>query len=161
MEKKYTLKQLAEYLDAEFEGDAEKHVFGIADLQQATSGQLSFLAKKQFEPYLQTSRAGILVVKADVPVPARSNVIRVADPYLAYAKLTRLFVDRQPVQPGIHPSAVVHSSAIIASTASIGPNCVIDAGVTIGDGSELQCGIAVGKNSRIGSNCIIYANVSV
>src|SRR5690606_33060749 len=156
MEKKYTLKQLAEYLDAEFEGDSGKEVTGIADLQQATSGQLSFLAKKQFEPYLQTSRAGILVVKAGVTVPIGSNVIRVADPYLAYAKLTRLFVDRQPAQTGIHPSAAVHPSAVIAPTASIGPNCVIDAGVTIGEGTELQCGILVGKNSRIGSHCTIY-----
>ncbi len=161
MGQQYSLQQLAEYLGVGFEGDADVCVSGIASLQNATENDLAFLSKKQFEKLLLSTRAAIVVLKPDIQAPPHLGVLHHDDPYLAYARLSQLFVARQPALEGIHPTATVDPSCIIAKTAAIGPNCVLEAGVHIGDNSELQAGVFIGANSRIGDQCVIYANVAI
>lgn len=159
METRHNLRTICAYLDAELEGDADKVVSGIADLQLAEADQISFLAKKQYLPYLESTRAGAVIVGHSVTAPAHLNLLRVKDPYLAYAKLTALFVKRARPASGIHPSAVVDASAEVAESASIGPNCVIEANVVIGDHTVLHAGVCVGSGTRIGSDCLLYPHV--
>ena len=46
-----TLGQLAEALGAQLKGPAALQITGLATLQEATAGQLSFLANKQYRKY--------------------------------------------------------------------------------------------------------------
>src|SRR5690606_34171678 len=112
MNNSFTLQKLAEYLGAEWIGDPQHSVSGIASLDRAEAHHLSFVSKKQFESHLQTTRAGIVIIKNDTTAPERVNVLRVPDPYLAYAKATKLFCRRSKLPPGIHPSAAVDPSAV-------------------------------------------------
>lgn len=159
MRQAYSLAELAEYLEAQYEGDATVTVSAIADLKLANKEQLSFLSNKKFEAYLDSTEAGIVVLALDVKPPKPLNVIRCKDPYLAYAKLSALFVKRVPAQDNIHASAVVAPTAQIAKSAKIGPGCVVEDGATVGEGTELQAGVFVGQNTSVGSDCLIYANV--
>lgn len=156
-----SLKQLAEYLQASWSGDPEKTVTGIANLAHAEPHHLSFLSKKQFSAYLDSTRAGIVIVKDDMPAPDGLNLLRVPNPYLAYATLSRLFCQRSPQACGIHPSATVDPTAVIAPSASIGAGCSIAADVEIGENTEILPGAAIGAGSRLGANCIIYPHVVI
>jgi UDP-3-O-[3-hydroxymyristoyl] glucosamine N-acyltransferase len=155
----YTLKQLADYLGAHFEGDAEISVTGIANLAKATVSDLSFLSSKQYEHFLETTQAGIVILQKDFEPTRALNRILVDDPYLAYARISVLFCQRISVPQGIHPSAVIDPSARVASTAMVGPNCVVGAHSVIDDGSELLAGVVIGAHCHVGKNCLLHANV--
>ncbi len=157
----FTVEQLAQRLGAVFEGDGDTQVSGVADLKLANATEVSFLAAQKFVEHLAHTQAGAVVVRLDCEVPEHLTVIRVADPYLAYAQLSGWFVTRRQVPPGVHPSATVHESAVVADNARIGPNCVVDEGAQVGPNTELQAGVYVGQNVRIGADCVLYANVSL
>lgn len=157
----HSMAEIATFLEAECSGDCEHKVDSIADLKGAESTQLSFLSNKKFAPHLQTTRAGIVIVALDCEAPAHLNLVKVPDPYLAYARVSRLFVQRGLGASGIHPSATVAPSAIVHASARIGPNCVLEANACVGKNSELQAGVFVGQGAAIGEDCLIYANVNI
>lgn len=161
MAREYSLHFLAEKLGCSYQGEGDKTVIEVADLESASADQLSFLSNKRFEAHLETTQAGIVIVKQGQTAPPHLNLLLVDDPYLAYATLSSLFERRQQQVVGIHPSAVVDPSAQIDPTAAIGANCVIEADVVIGPNSELCPGVFVGARSRLGAHCLIYPNVSL
>lgn len=157
----FSLRHLAEYLQADWSGDPEATVIGIANLAHAEPHHLSFLSKKQFAAYLNSTRAGIVIVKDDVTAPESLNLLRVSNPYSAYATVSRLFCRRPPQPQGIHPFAFVDPTAVIAPSASVGSGCSIAEDVEIGENTEILPGAVIGAGSRLGANCIIYPNVVI
>ena len=115
--KQFSLAQLAEMLGAELRGDAQKKILGLATLQEASADQLSFLANAHYRKQLASTQAGAMLLSAKDAADYRGNCLIVADPYLAYAKLSHFF-DRTPKQPaGIHPSAVIAEEIAFARMA--------------------------------------------
>lgn len=171
MNKSYTFKQIVDALQVESQvvewqvppntdmGDIV--VEGIGNLESASSRDLSFLSKPQYLPFLESTQAGIILVQKEIEVPQHLTVIRVDNPYLAYAQLSGLFSDRICADVGVHPSATVDPTAQIDPGAIISANCVIGPHVVIGKGSELQPGVVIGACSNIGSDCLIYANAVI
>lgn len=148
--KQFSLAQLAEMLGAELRGDAQKNILGLATLQEANPDQLSFLANAHYRKQLASTQAGAMLLSAKDAADYRGNCLIVADPYLAYAKLSHFF-DRTPKQPaGIHPSAVIAESALVDSTACIGPGVVIDEEAVIAAGVSIGAHCVIGARSRIG-----------
>lgn len=144
-----TLGQLAEALGAELKGPEALQITGLATLQEAGPGQLSFLANKQYRKYLDHAKAGAVLLKAEDAATFAGNALIVPDPYLAYARVSHLF-DRKPkAVAGIHPSAVVAEDAQVDASASIGPFAVIEAGARIG------ANVSVGAHCFIGARCVI------
>jgi UDP-3-O-[3-hydroxymyristoyl] glucosamine N-acyltransferase len=158
MKKSYTLKALADYLRAPYVGNADVVVSAIANLAKATPSELSFLSKKQFAHFLESTQAGIVIVQKDIRTERAMNAILVDDPYLAYAQVSGLFSDRIAGKQGIHPRATVHETAIIAESAIIGANCVVGAHTIIGEHTELLPGVVVGDHCIIGKRCLLHAN---
>ena len=56
----------------------------------------------------------------------------------------------------IHPTAIVDPSAKVPASCSIGPFCIIHAGVELGENCELISNVVIGGPSRFGSNNKIY-----
>lgn len=144
-----TLGQLAEALGAQLKGPEALQITGLATLQEATAGQLSFLANKQYRKYLDDSQAGAVLLKAEDAEGFAGNALIVADPYLAYARISHLFDPKPKAVAGIHPSAVVHENAQVDASASIGPFAVIESGARIG------ANVTVGAHCFIGARCVI------
>ncbi|MGI0115975.1 UDP-3-O-(3-hydroxymyristoyl)glucosamine N-acyltransferase [Zooshikella sp. RANM57] len=157
----YTLKQVAEYLQADLIGDAQLILTGLATLQDATPKDLSFLANPAYRKYLATSKAGAVILNPDMAAQFSGNVIVVANPYLAYAKISHLFDSSRQFETGIHPSAVVHHTVELADSVYIGPNVVIESGVTIGEHAVIESGSVVGRDSLIGAYTHISRNVTI
>jgi UDP-3-O-[3-hydroxymyristoyl] glucosamine N-acyltransferase len=161
MKTSFRLKQIADHLQAAWSGDPDVTVSGIANLAHAEPHHLSFLSKKKYSSHLADTRAGIVIVQEDIAAPDRLNLVRVPDPYAAYAKISHFFCQRRRQAPGIHPSAVVHASAIVPASASVGPGCSIGESVVIGENTEIQPGVVIGNGSRLGDDCVIFPNVVI
>ncbi|MFV3403391.1 MULTISPECIES: UDP-3-O-(3-hydroxymyristoyl)glucosamine N-acyltransferase [Pseudomonas] len=144
-----TLGQLAEALGAQLKGSEALPITGLATLQDAGPGQLSFLANKQYRKFLDDTQAGAVLLKAEDAEGFAGNALIVADPYLAYARISHLFDPKPKAVAGIHPSAVVHEDAQVDASASIGPFVVVEAGARIG------AHVTVGAHSVIGARCVI------
>ncbi|SFT51147.1 UDP-3-O-(3-hydroxymyristoyl)glucosamine N-acyltransferase [Pseudomonas marincola] len=148
--KEFTLGQLATRLGATLKGDSELLITGLATLQDAGAGQLSFLANAQYRKYLaDTQAAAVLLTETDAE-GFPGNALIVANPYLAYAELSHAF-DRKPQGVvGVHPSALVAADASIDPTASIGAYAVIESGAQIAAGVTISAHCFVGARSVIG-----------
>ncbi|WP_194790076.1 UDP-3-O-(3-hydroxymyristoyl)glucosamine N-acyltransferase [Pseudomonas sp. UFMG81] len=144
-----TLGQLAEALGAQLKGPEALPITGLATLQEAGPGQLSFLANKQYRKFLDASGASAVLLKAEDAEGFAGNALIVADPYIAYARISHLFDPKPKAVAGIHPSAVVHEDAQVDASASIGPFAVIEQGARIG------ANVTVGAHCFIGARCVI------
>src|SRR5512140_156978 len=112
------LGDIAERLGCELHGDAAIEIHGMAPIEDAAPGTLSFVANPRYRPYLQSTRAAAVIVglaEGDVPLPC----LRAADPYLAFARALELFYVPPPMPNGIHPTAVIAASARVGHNAAI------------------------------------------
>ena len=149
-------------MKATLRGDAQLRVRGVATLEEATAGEVSFLSNPKYEKLLQTTQASAVVVKPDAPAPDHLACLCVDDPYAA---ITVLIVAMHGYRK--HPPVAPTGPAYIAPSAGIGENAQIHAGatvdenVTIGRNSVIYPGCYVGPNCRIGDDVILYANVVI
>jgi UDP-N-acetylglucosamine acyltransferase len=63
--------------------------------------------------------------------------------------------------PLIHPSAIIHSKAELASNVSVGPYSVIEQGVSIDEGSIIASHVVINGQTHIGKNNHIYQFSSI
>jgi UDP-3-O-[3-hydroxymyristoyl] glucosamine N-acyltransferase len=156
----YTLQTLAEYLGGRCIGEGSVCVTRLAPLESAGTGDLSFVAKASLVKLLATAKASAYIVGQELAATVSHGIV-VADPYLAYAKVSRLFEVCPQIPRGIHPMACVDASAHIAEDAAIGPFCVIGAEASIGAGAQLSAGVHIGARSQIGAGSYLFPHVVI
>ncbi|MCB2191072.1 MAG: UDP-3-O-(3-hydroxymyristoyl)glucosamine N-acyltransferase [Deltaproteobacteria bacterium] len=158
---KISLGQLALLLDGSLEGPAEREVSGIKGLEEAGSADISFLANPKYAPLLNSCQAGVVLVSQDQKTPEGLAVIRVENPYLAYAQvLTK--ATAKPYEPlGVHPKAVVEPDAVLGADCSIHALAYVGAGAELGDRVVVHPGAYLGPGVKVGSDTVIHANVAV
>lgn len=159
--KRYSLQDLAILLDAELLGDNDCHVEGVGDVATATSGQITFISNQKYIAQLSASHASAVLLKEPIADCAIANQLIVADPYLAYAKLTKVFDNRPKTSVGIHALAVVDPTVTLGVNVKIAAGCVIESGVSIGDNTELCAGVVIGANAILGADCLLHANATI
>jgi len=157
---KITLSELALKYDLEYSGDGNHSIEGIATLDKAQSIHLSFFANSKYKQQLKTTQAGIVIVSAN-EVEFKGNKLIAKDPYVAFAKIATLFQMNAKNSSGIHSTAHIADSAIIAENVTVGPFCVIGENTEIAAGTNLQSHVTIGNNCKLGSNCLISANVVI
>ncbi|BFM51041.1 UDP-3-O-(3-hydroxymyristoyl)glucosamine N-acyltransferase [Marinomonas sp. THO17] len=163
----YSLGQLAEKVGGLVKGDKQLVIEKLGTLAKGTKNELSFLANPKYQSQLANTQAGAVLVKTEELAATLDNAIIVANPYLAFAQLTHLFVPQTESWQGVHPSAVIADNVTLGSNVVIGPNAVIDAGVIIGDdcvigaNSVVSCGCTLGQGTRLYPNVTFYHDVHV
>jgi len=151
----YRLQEIADALGASLRGDPDTLITGLATLQAAGPGQISFLANAAYGKYLKETRASAVIVSPDQAGNSQTNVLLLDNPYMGYARLSHWFDPAPVAPPGIHPTAVVDESAYIDETASVGPHVVIEADVRVGAHVAVGAGTIIGARSRIGDHTVI------
>lgn len=155
------VKDLAAFLDAEFEGDPQLALQNVAALEDATAHDLAFVSRGRAARLAADSAAGCLLVPLDFENPSGRTIIRTRDPRAAAARAIRkLHAFQEPI-PGIHPSAIIGPGAILGKAVAIGPLVSIGAGVHIGDHTSIGAGSVIGDYARIGSGCVLHARVTL
>ena len=156
-----TLGAIAAQLQASCAGHADLPISGLATLEHAAAGQLSFLANPKYRKFLATTQAAVVLVKAeDAALCVNSLPLVVADPYLAYARLSRLFEPPSPLL-GVHASAQLAAGVRLGQGVAIGPGVVIGAGAELGDGVVVEANTVIGAGVRLGARCHIHPQVTL
>ncbi|MEO8152776.1 MAG: UDP-3-O-(3-hydroxymyristoyl)glucosamine N-acyltransferase [Rhizobacter sp.] len=160
-----TLGEIAAQLGGELIGDAGLRITRIGPLEGATPSTISHLSNPKYQSQLTSTQAGCVIVGPALrdAAAARGAVVVAPDPYLFFARLTQWWAAR--VRPaavaGVHPTAVVNPSAVIAATASVGPLCVIEAGAVVGADVVIGAQCYVGTESSIGRATRFAARVTL
>lgn len=170
----WMLGDLAQAIDARLEGDPGVAVSGVARLEEAGPGDLSFLANARYLNAAHRSSAGAVVVDEDYRADGQ-NVLRSTNPYLAFARAVELIHPEPSARPGVHVSAVVDPSVRVPESASIGPlavvgegaelgedvvigaGAVIEPGVVIGIGTRVHPRVTVHRGTRLGARCVVQS----
>lgn len=159
------LATVVEALGGQLHGDADLAIAGLAPLQAAGPGQISFLSNPKYQQQLASSQAGCVIVSPqfETLAVARGTCIVTDQPYLYFARLTQLWKRSLPTSSavGVHPSAVIDPSATIDPRATIGPLCVVEAGAYIGAHTTLKSRVTVGERCTVGARCILHAGVVI
>lgn len=172
------LDEIAEKLSCKIEGDGAIQITGVATLERANSGDLSFLANPKYFNEAKTTKASAIIVGNDCPI-LNIPVLRNENPYLIFAKAIEMFYSPKPAKPAIHPTAWISDTAKIEKGVSIGAytyigdeviveefadikaNCTIYPKAIIGARTIIHSGSTVRENVKIGKRCIIQNNAVV
>lgn len=160
-DKSYRLDEIARALGAELQGDPDTLISGLATLQTAVAGQISFLTNPAYAKYLADTHASAVIVAPEVADSCPTNVLLLANPYLGYAQLSHWFSPEPVMPPGRHPTSVVDPTASISASASIGANVVIDAGANVGERVVIGAGSVIGARTCIGAETVIRPRVTL
>lgn len=157
------LSQLAALTGARVESaPTDIEIEGAAGLDEATLGQVTFLANPRYTPRLKTTSASAVYAGENVKVDRDDIVvIRAKDPYLAYTRALRIFHPEPQFHSFIHPAAIIDSTAKLAEQVWIGAAAVIGREVEIGAGVRIYPNATIYDNAVIGRDSIIHSGVAV
>lgn len=151
-----TLGELARAVGGELHGPSDLEITGVASLEGGGDGDLAPLDSDPFLRAAETSGASAFLVSRKVSRrPERPHIL--ADHALAALNrvIELLGLVKQPLQSGIHPTAVVDPSAEIGAGVSIGAYVVVEAGARIGARSTLRPHVVVERDVVLGEDCLV------
>lgn len=156
-----TLAEVAALVKGSLEGPADLVVSGLKGLAEAGAEDVAFLANPRYAKLLGECRAGVVLVAQDQDAPSGLSIIRVDDPYLAYAQLMTK-ASQRPYEPlGVSPKAVVDQSAHLGADVSIHALASVGPDAEVGDRVVLHPGVCLGVGVKVGEGSVLHANVSV
>jgi UDP-3-O-[3-hydroxymyristoyl] glucosamine N-acyltransferase len=154
------LGQIAKRLGCTLEGDPNLEISGVAAIEEAKKGELTFLADRKYRAHLEKSTASAVILAKD-SAPAHMATLRSAHPRLDFAHAIEIFHPAPHFPEGIHPTAVVADSARVGAGAHIGPHCFVDEHVEIGRHAVLHSFVSIYRDTQIGDNFFAHSHVSV
>ncbi len=154
------LADLAQHLGATLVGDPSAQITGVAAIETASAGDLTFVANPKYASQARTTKAtAVLVEPSFTEIP--SATLRIENPYLAFAKAIELFYQPPIYTPGIHSTAVIAPTAKIGSNAHIGAYVVVSDHVTLGDNAILLPHVVLYPHVTAGNNLFVHAHAIV
>ncbi len=160
------LAEVAQKLGCRLEGPPELEIRGVAGIEYAEAGQITFLANRRYFPLLKTTRASAVLVEERIALDREASLpalaaLRSDNPYLSFAQAIELFYQPPRYAPGIHPTAIIAKSARIGQCAHIGPYCYVDDEAEIGRNSVLHSFVTIYRGAKIGDDFFSHAHVVV
>lgn len=157
-----TLRQLAEQHRLKLLGDGGVEIAGIAGTENAGQHDLVLALDESFLQAAQQSGAGAILAGEFAAGSTSVKPLLIAKiPKLAFARIAQDFERGREAMTGVHPNAVVHSSAKLGEGVGIGPNVLVGADVVIGDGTRVAAGAVIHRGAEIGADCRIGSNVVI
>lgn len=156
------LSEIAKRLECVLEGDGDVEIHGVAGIERAQPGDLTFIANPKYQSQLSSTLASAVIAAHGVQAKgARAAILRTDQPYVAFARVLDLFTQATPPAKGIDPASSVAPDATIGSDVSIGPFVVVGAGAAIGARTVLYPSVVIGPGATLGEDCILHSHVSV
>jgi UDP-3-O-[3-hydroxymyristoyl] glucosamine N-acyltransferase len=156
------VQEIAAIVEGQIEGNAQKTIAGVADLQNAGPDHISFLAQTRYYKAALESQAGAILVDFKTEGDFKGTLIRVKNPSKAFSQVVALFAPT-PINysPGIHATAIVSPSAKVGKDAYVGPYVVIETDAEIGNNCKIGAGSYIGAQVKIGEESFLYPRVVI
>jgi UDP-3-O-[3-hydroxymyristoyl] glucosamine N-acyltransferase len=160
------LQELAQKLGCRLEGSPGIEITGVAGIDHAAAGQVTFLANRRYSPQLKTTNASAVLIEDGISLQREPGLqplaaLRTPNPYLAFAHAIELFYKAPLYAPQVHATAIVAPSAKIGRGAHIGPYCFVDEDVEIGEQAVLHSFVTIYRGAKIGANFFAHAHAVV
>lgn len=155
-----TAGELAHYLEAMLQGDANLRISGVASPENAGPDDLIYLDSAKQVTRAAASAANCVIVPAGTRIGTKA-MLEAKEPKLAFAKAAAWILPEAAAKPGIHPTAVIDSSARIGHGVFIGPYVVVKEATEIGPEAVIEAFCFVGKGARIGEKCRLHPHVTL
>lgn len=168
------LAAIAEKAGGTLLGDPEFLVRGVSSIVNAREDSLTFLSDPRIKISKNNPPPGAVLLKPEHQALFEGNRILVADPYLAYARVSSMFLPENNLLPEeVHPSAVIDPTAVLGDRVRIGAGtiigahcligddvvlgyrCVIEPFCHIGNHTHLESSVTLCANTRLGSRCVV------
>jgi len=155
-----TARELAEFLGCTLEGDGAARVSRVASPASAGAEDLIYVESSRHLEKAAASAARCVVVAPGVSLSGKT-LLRAVNPKLAFARAAGWLVPSEAITKGIHPTAVISSSAQLAAGVAVGPYAVIEDDVKLGAGTEIGAFCFLGRGSWLGEGCQLYPRVTL
>jgi UDP-3-O-[3-hydroxymyristoyl] glucosamine N-acyltransferase len=160
----FTAQQIALIVSGTIEGNPDITVSSFGKIEEATAGQLSFLANPKYNDYLYTTKASLIIVSESLQLQKNisATLVRVKDAYTAFATLLTTYQNLKAQQKkGIETPSHIASTATLGDHVYIGAFAYIGEKVTIGNNTKIYPGVYIAENVSIGNNTTIHAGVKI
>lgn len=142
-------------------GSPETTITDIAEIQNATSTEVTFVGNSRYYKHLETTDAAAVILPAKYSGDFTPRIV-VQNPQLA----VKILIDHfRPLRPqsfeGVHETAVIHQTAKIGENVTIGPGAVIGLDSIIGDNTIIGSNVNIGQECSVGHDTHIYPGVTL
>lgn len=160
----FTAAQIALLTNGRVEGNPDNAVSSFGRIEEAKEGQLSFLANPKYEEHLYTTSASVIIVseKQELKQPVNGSLIRVADPYSAFANLLNHYQQLRTQQlNGIQQPSYLSPTVKTGDNVYVGAFAYIADDVQIGNNVKIFPGVFIGNNVKIADNVLLHPGVKI
>jgi UDP-3-O-[3-hydroxymyristoyl] glucosamine N-acyltransferase len=160
----FSAAQIALLVNGKVEGNPDLQVASFGKIEEASQGQLAFLANPKYEEYLYSSQASVIIVNQSQQLkePVQSTLIRVEDAYTAFATLLSKYQEMQRQQmKGIQQPSFIDASVKMGEDVFVGAFAYLGKNVSLGNNVKIYPQAFLGDNVRINDNTIIHPGVKI
>ncbi len=154
------IEDVADFLDGNLTSKGETEVFRVASLENAQTGEISFIEKAEFSESAQNTKASCLIIPENFNAPLPCSYIKVKNPKIAFAKIAEV-LHQSKKQFGIRPTAQIAASAKLGKDVFIGAFVCIGENAEIGDNTQIFESVKIAENTKIGKDCFVFPNVVI
>lgn len=161
---KFPADQIALIINGKIEGNPAVAVNSFGKIEEGENGQVVFLSNPKYEEYLYTTKASVVIINENYELkqPVTVTLIRVADPYSAFATLLSKYQEIMQQQlTGIQQPSYIAKTASYGENIFIGAFAYLSESVKIGDNVKIYPSVYLGDNVIVGDNTILYPGVKI
>ncbi len=155
-----TVEELAARLGAAVVGDGSRVITGVAGIEEARQGEITFVANPRYRSRLLSTGASAAIVPPDVK-EAPLVLLVTPEPYVAFTRALEIFHPRERPEGGVSLNAWVHPSARLGEDVSILPFAYVGKEAEIGDRTIVYPFVFVGDRARVGKDCCLHSHVTL
>lgn len=159
----FSAEQVASFIGGFVDGDAKAKLFSFAKIEEGRKGDLCFLANMAYEKHIYTTEASAVIVDESFKPSEKhsTTLIRVKNPYEAFAKLMSMAEAQKPQKKGISNLAFIAGDVKITESCYVGEYSVIHSNTKIGERCVVYPQVFIGENVKIGDDVILYPGVKI
>jgi UDP-3-O-[3-hydroxymyristoyl] glucosamine N-acyltransferase len=156
----YTVAELANLLNANYDGDGDQLVLGLSPLNEISEQFLVFADGEENIKTALASKAAAVIVSTK-PKNATKPIIIADSPLMAFAQLISIFYPESPKTPHVHSSACIGANVQLGQDIYIGPYVIIEDNCVIGDNTVIHGHVVIREHTKIGTHCELHPHVTV
>lgn len=155
-----SVREIADLVGGEVIGEGSVLIEHIRPIDEAKTGDLTFVANPKYREWLDATEASAILVAPGTEATGKTLIV-VSDPYLHLGQLLALFYPRETYTAGIAEGVHIGEDAKVSPEATVFPGVTIDRGARVGRNVVLYPGVYVGPEVTIGEGTILYPNVTL
>jgi UDP-3-O-[3-hydroxymyristoyl] glucosamine N-acyltransferase len=155
-----TLESLACEVQGRVKGDGSVLISGVAGIEDAKGGDITFVSNEKFLPMLKKTKASAAIVSQDI-VDISLPLLIVSNPLLTMAKILTLFTPKASLSTGISDKGWVSPSARLGKEVTVFPFVYVGDEVRINSRVTIYPGVYIGAQTKIGEDTTLYPNVTI